>query len=101
MKITASISIIPVKVQLDLPDGTPVGEIRDRVIEQARAILAHNGANHVVLAASHDNLVDGIQYLNDLGFPVLVERVIIEQSEPDWFKVAPRGRPICDRQGAD
>lgn len=75
MTLTATVSIVPIQVILDLPDSTPVGELRDKIVEQARCMLANNGADHLVLAASQPDLVDGIGYLCDLGFPVLVEQV--------------------------
>lgn len=91
MKISAAVSIAPINIILDLPDDTPPSEIRDRVIEQARHQLANNGADHVVLAASHDGLVDGIPYLADLGFPVLTEYVMIQPPEPNWSELAEYG----------
>lgn len=91
MKISAAVSIVPVKVSIEAPDDTPICEIRDKIIEQARFLVANNGAEHVVLAASHDGLVDSIPYLNDLGFPVLTEYVIIEPPEPDWNELAEFG----------
>lgn len=91
MTITASVSIVPIQVIIDLPDDTPVCELRDRVIEQARHQLANNGAEHVVLSASHDGLVDGIPYLADLGFPVLTDYVMIDPPEPDWHEQAEYG----------
>lgn len=65
--------------------------IRDRIIEQARAMIANNGASYVVLASSHDGLVDRISHLADLGFPVLTEYIPIEPEEPNWSELAEFG----------
>lgn len=66
MKISAAVSIVTVQIELDLPDDTSVGEIRDKIIEQARHQLANNGADHVVLSASVPELVDGLGRLRDV-----------------------------------
>lgn len=91
MKITAAVAIVPIQASIEVPDETPVSEIRDKIIEQARHQLANNGAEHVVLSASHDGLVDGMAYLADLGFPVLTEYVEVDPPEPDWNELAEFG----------
>lgn len=88
MKLHATVSIVPIQVTLDLPDSTPVGEVRDRVIEEARHLIANNGAEHVILASNHPELPDGLAYLGDLGFPVLTEYVQIVPPEPDPTELA-------------
>lgn len=90
MKITA-VAVAPIRVELELPDSTPIGEIRDRIFEQARFLMANNGAQYVVLASSHAELVDSIPYLADLGFPVLTEYVPIQPPEPDWSELTQVG----------
>lgn len=108
MKIHASVSTVPIQVHLDLPDATPVGEIRDRIIEQARILLANNGSEHVVLASDMPELVDSMAYLEDLGFPVLTEYAEVEPPEPDWNELAQLGitrnfarNPEDDQFGSD
>lgn len=91
MKISASVSIVPLQVIIEIPDSTPVSEIRDKVIEQARHLLANNGGEHVVLEASIAELVDGVGRLSRMGFPVVVEFVEIEPEEPDWNELAEYG----------
>lgn len=91
MKIHASVSIVPIQISLELPDDTTISEIRDKVIEQARYLLANNGSEHVVLSASIPDLVDGLGRLSRMGFPVEVEYVEIEPMEPDWNELSEFG----------
>lgn len=88
MKINATVSIVPVQVSIEVPDDTPTCKIRDMVIEQARTMIANNGAEHLVLSASATELVDSLGRLSRMGFPVEVEYVEIEPEEPDWNELA-------------
>lgn len=88
MKISAAVSTVPVQVAIEVPDGTPICLVRDKIIEQARHQLANNGADHVVLSASVPELVDSVGRLSRMGFPVEVEYVEIEPMEPDWNELA-------------
>lgn len=88
MQINATVSIVPVRVAIEVPDDTPICEIRDKIIEQARTMIANNGSEHVVLKASIPELVDSVGRLSRMGFPVEVEYVEIEPMEPDWNELA-------------
>ncbi|MCZ7645965.1 MAG: hypothetical protein M5U26_11885 [Planctomycetota bacterium] len=94
MKIAAAVSVFPVRVELDLPDGLPAEEVHDRIIERARVMLANNGARHVVLSANAPGLCEPLDYLGALGFPVLVQHVPIEappeEAEYDYSRLGDR-----------
>lgn len=91
MQIHAAVSTVPIQVVLDLSDCTPVGEIRNRVIEQVRYQIENNGQEHVILEASLPELVDGHGRLNMMGFPMFIEYVEVEPPEPDWVELAQLG----------
>lgn len=91
MKITAAVSTVPVQTTLELPDDTPISQIRDLVIERARFLIANNGAEYVILDASMPALSDSLGYLSDNGFPILVEHVPVEAEMNDVAELAEFG----------